>query len=172
MTMLLSFCMSNWRVMGIVALIAGIALQTHRLSNAEEKIVVIQTQYQAQIDANNAARRTVEIQSTLTLEKINHDHQTVVDTAQKNAVAGYIKRYGSMAHVCGSDSVRVPVKPYPAASTGQSGGASIGDAAEPAPVDAGCASGFLDDAARAAVMIDELHRFVRGNPLVIEVEGE
>lgn len=155
---------SNYRAIAIALMVALIALQTYRLSNAESRIVAQTVEYRTQIAVAEAKRVEVIQASNKTLERINHEHKALVEQAQKEASSRAYQHYFGVADGRGSLGIRLPISPGDGA--GQDHCAQDCNGTEPS----GIPAAFLADAVKAAVMIDELQAFVRGNPLAIAVQ--
>ena len=103
--MILDLLLSQWRVVLIGLMLAAIGIQTHRLSNAEEQIEDIQNQRRVEIAVNQVIINQVKERSQTTLKRINDEHKTVVEQAEKNAWRNFTKRYGTGIGFNGSASV-------------------------------------------------------------------
>jgi len=166
------FLRSQWKFVLITILCGIVAIQTHRLSNAEERIVEVSTRYQSAIDAAEAATKKAQDISTATVKAINDAKPKLVEQATRNAETLYRRRYG---RVVGGNAVYL--------GTGVTGTPPIGVrdtetvcnptgtvqadlpesvAGKTTVVDVGgtCDPRFLEDAARAAVVMSLIDQWV------------
>jgi hypothetical protein len=173
------FLITWWKEILFAALIAALSFQTHRLSNVEAEIVEANTRYHQAIDAAKAETKKAEKQSEVVKNEINASIPKLVESAKANAVELYKRRYqrvkgvnatanlgsgiggGNTPNVgvfnAGSDTTRT-ASPNSAESTAKE---SVG-------LDAGCAAGFINEAAEAAVIIDGWLTWARANQLPFE----
>ena len=91
--MILDLLLSQWRVVLIGLMLAAIGIQTHRLSNAEQEIVEVNTRYHLAIDAAKAETKKAEKQSEVVKNEINASIPKLVESAKANAVELYKRRY-------------------------------------------------------------------------------
>ena len=91
--MILDLLLSQWRVVLIGLMLAAIGIQTHRLSNAEQEIVEVNTRYHLAIDAAKAETAKAEKQSEVVKNEINASIPKLVESAKANAVELYKRRY-------------------------------------------------------------------------------
>lgn len=176
--MILDLLLSQWKLALILALSGLLAIQTHRLSNAEQEIVEVNTRYHLAIDAAKAETKKAEKQSEVVKNEINASIPKLVESAKANAVELYKRRYqrvdgvnatanlgsgisgGNTPNVgvfnSGSDTTRT-ISPNSAESA----------AKESASMDA-CDPRFIGESAEAAVIIDGWLTWARANQLPFE----
>ena len=167
--MILELLLSQWKLVLIAALIAAFSFQTHRLSNAEQKIDDIQNQRLVEIAVNQAIINQVKERSQTTVKRINDEHKTVVEQATKNAWSNFVKRYSTGTGFNGSASVglRLPTN---------SAGSDFADSAKGAngtsegimAFDGGLLEGFAIDCARDAGAVKQWQDWATGNGFPIE----
>ena len=177
--MILDLLLSQWRVVLIGLMLAAIGIQTHRLSNAEQEIVEVNTRYHLAIDAAKAETAKAEKQSEVVKNEINASIPKLVESAKANAVELYKRRYqrvegvnatanlgsgisgGNTPNVgvfnSGSDTTRT-ISPNSAESPAKE---SVGLAPS-------CAAEFISDAAEAAVILNGWLTWAQANNLPFE----
>lgn len=177
--MILDLLLSQWKLALILALSGLLAIQTHRLSNAEQEIVEVNTRYHLAIDAAKAETKKAEIQSERVKNELNAEIPKLVAEAKANAVELYKRRYqrvdgvnatanlgsgigsGNTSNVgvfnSGSDTTRT-ISPNSAESAAKE---SVGLAPS-------CAAEFISDAAEAAVILNGWMEWARANQLPME----
>lgn len=176
--MILDLLLSQWKLALILALSGLLAIQTHRLSNAEQEIVEVNTRYHLAIDAAKAETAKAEKQSEVVKNEINASIPKLVESAKANAVELYKRRYqrvdgvnatanlgsgiggGNTPNVgvfnSGSDTTRT-VSPDSSEST----------ARESAGLPS-CDPRFINDAAEASVILNGWMEWARANQLPFE----
>ena len=172
MTILLSlakFGLQNWRWVLIAALITACGLYRHALLNAEEQIDDIQNQRRVEIAVNQAIINQVKERSQTTLKRINDEHKTVVEQAEKNAWRNFIKRYGTGTgfNGCGSIGLRLPASQSSSDVADSPKGAND-PTGEFVVIDRNRARLSIEACARDAGRLKEFQDWVIGNGFPIE----
>ena len=170
MTILLSlakFGLQNWRWVLIAALITACGLYRHALLNAEEQIDDIQNQRRVEIAVNQAIINQVKERSQTTLKRINDEHKTVVEQAEKNAWRNFTKRYGTGTgfNGCGSIGLRVPA---PDSATPDSPEGANEPTGEPMAIDITGIKQFAEACGRDAGQVKQWQDWATGNGFPIE----
>ena len=167
--MILELLLSQWKLVLIAALIAAFSFQTHRLSNAEQKIDDIQNQRLVEIAVNQAIINQVKERSQTTVKRINDEHKTVVESTKKNAWANFTKRYGGTLNAsCGA--VSLPIRPYPSAGSdfADSAKGANGTGGEPMAIDITGIKQFAESCGRDAGKVKQWQDWATGNGFPIE----
>jgi len=107
---LLTFLLGNWRVTAEAILLLLFISTLTLYRNAESEIDALKTQYQLENAVREAQAKEVKNKSDSTLKRINDEHKTVVEQAEKNAWRNFTKRYGTGTgfNGCGSIGLRLP----------------------------------------------------------------
>lgn len=166
---LLGLCIKNWRVTAEAILLSLLILMTTLYRNAESKIDDIQTARRVEIAVNQAIIQQVKERSQTTLKRINDEHKTVVEQAEKNAWRNFVRRYGSGTGVNGSAAVglRIPASPTNSDIANSPKG-THGTAEGIMAFDGGLLEGFAVDCARDAGQVKQWQDWATGNGFPIE----
>jgi len=162
---MIELLVSQWKLVLIGLLLAAVSFQTHRLSNAEDKIVEVSTRFQLAKDAAEAETKKAQDTSTQTVKEINDAIPKLVAAAQANALENYQRRYGRLARpISATDSGDRPslgdgihadgLRSDPAANSASAiqTGIPEGAASAASGVDA-CDPRFINEAAQAAAIM-------------------
>ena len=173
------FLITWWKEILFAALIAALSFQTHRLSNAEQEIVAVNTRFQLAIDAAKLETKKAELISKRTNDELNSKLPIRVAEAKRNALANYQNRFrrtvtsgsgttGSVAtggfhtgnasgmHDSGSDTAFAVPPSSSESPAKESAGLSS------------CDPRFISDAAEASVILNGWMEWARANQLPME----
>ncbi len=166
MSLLLTF----WREALIAVLMLALVAAGHYGLSKRDELLLAEAEFSRQVIQANSAVEEVKTRSERTLHAINDKHQTVVASAEKNAVKNYQARYGALG--CGVGAVRLPNDAaMPSNETGPDHSTSNPDDSGTGivAVDAGLVR-TVQDCAIDASTIGEFQAWVRGNRLPVEGE--
>ena len=176
--MILDLLLSQWKLALILALSGLLAIQTHRLSNAEQEIVEVNTRYHLAIDAAKAETAKAEKQSEVVKNEINASIPKLVESAKANAVELYKRRYQRVEGVNATANLGSGIGSGNTSNVGvfNSGSdttrtTSPNSAESPAKESVGmdaCDPRFIGESAEAAVIIDGWLTWARANGLEFE----
>lgn len=164
---LLTFLLGNWRVTAEAILLLLFILMTTLYRNAELEIDALKTQYHLENAVREAQAREAKSKSDSTLKRINDEHKTVVEQAEKNAWRNFTKRYGTGTgfNGCGSIGLRVPA---PDSATPDSPEGANDPAGEPMAIDITGIKQFAEACGRDAGALKQWQDWATGNGFPIE----
>ena len=166
---LLTFLLGNWRVTAEAILLLLLILMTTLYRNAESEIDALKTQYHLENAVREAQAREVKNRSDSTLKRINDEHKTVVEQAEKNAWRNFTKRYGTSPSFNGSGSVGLRIPSDSNTSVTTDSAKSVDDSAgEPMAIDITGIKQFAEACGRDAGALKQWQDWATGNGFPIE----
>ena len=164
---LLGLCIKNWRVTAEAILLLLFISTLTLYRNAESEIDALKTQYHLENAVREAQAREAKSKSDSTLKRINDEHKTVVEQAEKNAWRNFTKRYGTGTgfNGCGSIGLRVPA---PDSATPDRSEGADDPAGEFVVIERKRARLSIEACARDAGRLKEFQDWVIGNGFPIE----
>lgn len=181
--MIAELLLSQWKLVLIVTLIGLLTLQTHRLANEEKEHDADNTLYRLLTAEAQRKTRAAEAHNAQTVKEINDEKPKLVAQAERNAAELYRRRYGrpegSVACAPTHSSSGLGISGMPDVSSTSYTGTIQADSTSsteraPAIVDAGgtCDPRFLNEAARAAVVIKQWNDFADREGLPREKQND
>jgi len=166
---LLTFLLGNWRVTAEAILLLLFISTLTLYRNAESEIDALKTQYHLENAVREAQAKEVKNKSDSTLKRINDEHKTVVEQAEKNAWRNFVKRYGTGTgfNGCGSIGLRVPASQSSSDVADSPKGAND-PTGEFVVIDRNRARLSIEACARDAGRLKEFQDWVIGNGFPIE----
>ena len=164
---LLGLCIKNWRVTAEAILLLLLILMTTLYRNAESEIDALKTQYHLENAVREAQAKEVKNKSDSTLKRINDEHKTVVEQAEKNAWRNFTKRYGTGTgfNGCGSVGLRVPA---PDSATPDSSKGVDEPTGEPMAIDITGIKQFAEACGRDAGKVKQWQDWATSNQFPVE----
>ena len=164
---LLTFLLGNWRVTAEAILLLLFISTLTLYRNAESEIDALKTQYHLENAVREAQAREAKSKSDSTLKRINDEHKTVVEQAEKNAWRNFTKRYGTGTgfNGCGSIGLRVPA---PDSATPDSPEGANEPTGEPMAIDITGIKQFAEACGRDAGQVKQWQDWATGNGFPIE----
>ena len=164
---LLTFLLGNWRVTAEAILLLLFISTLTLYRNAESEIDALKTQYHLENAVREAQAREAKSKSDSTLKRINDEHKTVVEQAEKNAWRNFTKRYGTGTgfNGCGSIGLRVPA---PDSATPDSPEGANEPTGEPMAIDITGIKQFAEACGRDAGKVKQWQDWATGNGFPIE----
>lgn len=164
---LLTFLLGNWRVTAEAILLLLFISTLTLYRNAESEIDALKTQYHLENAVREAQAREAKSKSDSTLKRINDEHKTVVEQAEKNAWRNFTKRYGTGTgfNGCGSIGLRVPA---PDSATPDSPEGANEPTGEPMAIDITRIKRFAEACGRDAGALKQWQDWATGNGFPIE----
>ena len=164
---LLTFLLGNWRVTAEAILLLLFISTLTLYRNAELEIDALKTQYHLENAVREAQAREAKSKSDSTLKRINDEHKTVVEQAEKNAWRNFTKRYGTGTgfNGCGSIGLRVPA---PDSATPDSPEGANEPTGEPMAIDITRIKRFAEACGRDAGALKQWQDWATGNGFPVE----
>ena len=164
---LLTFLLGNWRVTAEAILLLLFISTLTLYRNAESEIDALKTQYHLENAVREAQAREVKNKSDSTLKRINDEHKTVVEQAEKNAWRNFTKRYGTGTgfNGCGSIGLRVPA---PDSATPDSPEGANEPTGEPMAIDITGIKLFAEACGRDAGKVKQWQDWATSNQFPVE----
>ena len=164
---LLTFLLGNWRVTAEAILLLLFILMTTLYRNAESEIDALKTQYHLENAVREAQAKEAKSKSDSTLKRINDEHKTVVEQAEKNAWRNFTKRYGTGTgfNGCGSIGLRVPA---PDSATPDSPEGANEPTGEPMAIDITRIKRFAEACGRDAGALKQWQDWATSNQFPVE----
>ena len=164
---LLTFLLGNWRVTAEAILLLLFISTLTLYRNAESEIDALKTQYHLENAVREAQAREAKSKSDSTLKRINDEHKTVVEQAEKNAWRNFTKRYGTGTgfNGCGSIGLRVPAPD--SATPDRSEGANE-PTGEPMAIDITGIKQFAEACGRDAGQVKQWQDWATSNQFPVE----
>ena len=164
---LLTFLLGNWRVTAEAILLLLFISTLTLYRNAESEIDALKTQYHLENAVREAQAKEAKSKSDSTLKRINDEHKTVVEQAEKNAWRNFTKRYGTGTgfNGCGSIGLRVPA---PDSATPDSPEGANEPTGEPMAIDITGIKQFAEACGRDAGQVKQWQDWATGNGFPIE----
>ena len=164
---LLTFLLGNWRVTAEAILLLLFISTLTLYRNAESEIDALKTQYHLENAVREAQAKEAKSKSDSTLKRINDEHKTVVEQAEKNAWRNFTKRYGTGTgfNGCGSIGLRVPA---PDSATPDSAKGANDPAGEPMAIDITGIKQFAEACGRDAGQVKQWQDWATSNQFPVE----
>lgn len=164
---LLTFLLGNWRVTAEAILLLLFISTLTLYRNAESEIDALKTQYHLENAVREAQAKEAKSKSDSTLKRINDEHKTVVEQAEKNAWRNFTKRYGTGTgfNGCGSIGLRVPA---PDSATPDSPEGANDPAGEPMAIDITGIKQFAEACGRDAGKVKQWQDWATSNQFPVE----
>ena len=164
---LLTFLLGNWRVTAEAILLLLFISTLTLYRNAESEIDALKTQYHLENAVREAQAREAKSKSDSTLKRINDEHKTVVEQAEKNAWRNFTKRYGTGTgfNGCGSIGLRVPA---PDSATPDSPEGANEPTGEPMAIDITGIKQFAEACGRDAGQVKQWQDWATSNQFPVE----
>ena len=165
----LPFFFANWKYIGLAILLSMLFVSRIQLSSAEKEIDALKTQSRLENAVREAQAREAKSKSDSTLKRINDEHKTVVEQAEKNAWRNFTKRYstGTGFNGCGSIGLRLPASQSSSDVADSPKGAND-PTGEFVVIDRNRARLSIEACARDAGRLKEFQDWVIGNGFPIE----
>ena len=166
---LLTFLLGNWRVTAEAILLLLFISTLTLYRNAESEIDALKTQYHLENAVREAQAREAKSKSDSTLKRINDEHKTVVEQAEKNAWRNFTKRYGTGIGFNGSASVGLRLPTNSAGSDFADSAKGANDpTGEPMAIDITGIKRFAEACGRDAGALKQWQDWATGNGFPIE----